>query len=189
MLNFKRENPKTPKQCPQEEIPSILEKYLVNKGICEECGGVCCKNAPCHFAPSDFSDLTFRGLKRVIDTKGYITIVKIAMYPYACARPVGDPPYHYVLRVKRHGDSNAYLIEDKTSLKPCSLLTRKGCLLKFDDRPMGAKKLVPREDYRCLQLYSMEKCMEEWLPYNKTLKRLYQFYKMKGFLKVFLVLL
>lgn len=178
MLNLKRETVKHPEEYPQEEVPSIAEEKLVNKEICTHCGGRCCLNAPCHFSPSDFEDLSYSGLKRVIKEKGYISIVKIDMFDYDYYKEFSDQFYHYVLRIKRHGDPVAFKME-KNNKNPfvCMLLTKKGCKLKFEERPKGARMLVPRESRKCLQLYNLEECMRDWKDYTKTLRALYKYFK------------
>lgn len=181
MLNSKRVTAESPEEYPQKDMPSIMEEHLQNKELCAECGGRCCKNAPCHYSPNDFKDLTFEGLKRVIDQKGYIAIMKIGMYEYDYYKEFCDQYYYYILRIKRHGDSNAFKIEKNSKPTLCCLWTKKGCKLNFNQRPLGAKKLVPKENLRCEQLYSLEQCMREWKPYTKTLRALYRYYKRKKF--------
>lgn len=184
MQNLLRETAKNPEEYPQEDIPMILGMQVINEKLCAKCGGKCCKNAPCHYAPSDFEDLSFEGLKKVIDAKGYISIVKIPIFEYDYYKEFSDQTYFYILRIKRIGDPCAFKMEKKPLPRLCSLWTKKGCKLCFEDRPTGAKHLVPRENMRCLQLYSLEKCICDWKPYTKTLKALYRYYKRRAFFDV-----
>lgn len=178
MLYSKRETVRSPEEYPQEEVPSIIEERLVDKELCSHCGGRCCLNAPCHYSPSDFEDLSYNGLKRIIKEKGYISIVKIDMYDYDYYKELNDQFYHYVLRIKRHGDPVAFKME-KNNKNPfvCMLLGKKGCKLKFEDRPKGARMLVPRKNKRCLQLYGLEECLGDWKEHTETLHALYKYFK------------
>lgn len=181
MLDSIRDTVKDPEEYPQEDMPSILEKHMQNKELCASCGGRCCKNAPCHYSPIDFEDLSYSGLKRIIDEKGYISIVKIGVFDYDYYKEFSDQSTYYILRIKRHGDKNAFKIEPKHVPRICMLWTKKGCKLSFDERPLGAKRLIPRKHFKCLQKYSLEKCMLDWKPYTKTLKALYRYYRRKMF--------
>ena len=178
MLNLKRETVESPEEYPQEEVPSIIEERLVNKEICSQCGGRCCLNAPCHYSPSDFEDLSYSGLKRVINEKGYISIVKIDMFDYDYYKEFSDQFYYYVLRIRRYHDPIAFKME-KNNKNPfvCMLLTKKGCKLSFDERPRGARMLVPKEDKKCIQLYNLEECLKDWKKYTKTLHSLYKYFR------------
>ena len=121
---------------------------------------------------------------KVIDAKGYISIVKIPIFEYDYYKEFSDQTYFYILRIKRIGDPCAFKMEKKPLPRLCSLWTKNGCKLCFEDRPTGAKHLVPRENMRCLQLYSLEKCICDWKPYTKTLKALYRYYKRRAFFDV-----
>lgn len=181
MLNLKRDTVNNPEDYPQEKVPSIQEKHMQNKELCARCGGRCCKNAPCHYSPTDFEDLSYSGLKRIIDERGYISIVKIGMIDYDYYKELSDQYSYYILRIKRHGDRNAFRIEQKTIPRMCMLWTKDGCKLNFDERPLGAKMLIPIKHFKCEQKYSFEKCMLDWKPYTKTLKALYRYYRRKRF--------
>lgn len=127
---------------------------------CSECKGVCCKTMGCHFAPTDFKEITFDALKTEIE-KGFISIDWWE----------SDEP-QYFLRM-RHKDAD---IVDPSWGGECVLLTDKGCPLLFEERPLGARSLEPGEG-RCVGHYGKEDCKNDWLEYDDILKQLVEYFE------------
>lgn len=125
--------------------------------ICAKCGGRCCKHMGCHFAPSDFPEITFEYLKEEIE-KGHISIDWWE----------GDTS-EYFLRM-RH--KNAPIIDPSWG-GVCVLLTDEGCPLPLEKRPLGARSLEPKRNGKCVIHYSKEDCKNEWSQYKDVLERLY----------------
>jgi hypothetical protein len=112
----------------------------------------------CHFAPTDFEEITYEHLKSKIE-EGWISIDWWD----------ADVP-QYFLRV-RH--VNAPIVDPSWGGR-CILLTKDGCPLPFDKRPLGARALEPKAGAygHCKGHYSKEMCKNDWLPYDDILHRL-----------------
>lgn len=158
----------------------------VNSEICTECGGACCKKCGCHFAPSDFKELTFEYLKREIE-RGYISIDCVD------GEMIYQSGFFYILRVRNQGAPIVDFGYDR-SRTPCSLLTKNGCKLSYDERPTGGKLLIPSEEFcfdfsfgikekvrKCEQKYEIETCCFEWRPYASIIGKLVQHFRDKDF--------
>lgn len=171
----------------------VLGVYSLKKNeipeVCAKCGGKCCKQAPCHYATNDFDDLTYHGLKKIIKKLGYISILKMSgevaevcldLFEY-------NRPDFYVLRVRTKGMGIATEAKKISEKDKCMMLTDHGCKLSYEERPYGAKMLIPREKQRCMQLYGMDECTADWRPYQDVLRRLYRYFdrqqKIFNFLK------
>ena len=120
----------------------------------------------CHYSPDDFSDLSFEGLKKEID-KGYISI---DWWDYL---EFEGKEYErgYFLRVR-----NEYApIVDPSWGGVCILLTEDGCPLSFEERPKGARLLIPSVN-KCKSLYTKEDCCIDWIKYHDILEELHDYY-------------
>lgn len=128
---------------------------------CAKCKGCCCKHMGCHFAPSDFEQITFESLKNEIE-KGYISIDWWEAW---------EPQYY--LRT-RHKEAP---IVDPSWGGVCVLLTKEGCSLPFDKRPLGARALEPRVgNGGCVGHYTKEMCKNDWLAYHDILIKLVEYF-------------
>lgn len=133
------------------------------ENICKStCKGKCCRSMGCHFSPDDFKEISFDYLKREID-KGNISIDWW----------VSDEP-QYFLRMR---NINSKIIDPSWGGQ-CILWTEKGCSLKFEERPKGARMLKPNllNSDNCKQFYSKESCKDDWLEYSDILNRLVEIY-------------
>ena len=128
---------------------------------CEKCKGACCKHMACHFAPSDFTDLSYDALKAEIE-RGFISIDW-----WEDDRP------EYFLRM-RHVDAP---IVDPSWGGRCMLLTDSGCPLPFEQRPLGARALKPVQGGNCEVFYSKEDCKNDWMPYHEILSDLVVYFE------------
>ena len=163
---------------------SIKKNYSifrnVNKKICKQCGGECCKNCGCHFSPDDFKEISFEFLKKEIE-KGYISI------DYVDGELIYKSFGIYILRIRNQG---APIVDLGYNRTPCILLTEKGCKLKYKNRPSGGKLLIPSNQFRksifqpnairnCQPKYTIEDCCYEWKPHQEILIELIEYFRDK----------
>lgn len=143
----------------------------VDSETCARCGGICCKKCGCHFSPEDFKDLSYEGLKKEIE-KGYISI------DYVDGEIICSSYGAYILRIRNQG---APIVDtDYSRRAPCILLGKRGCKLTYEQRPAGAKLLIPNvvnNVLDCYAMYSIDDCCYEWKPYQKVLSALRQHFE------------
>lgn len=152
-----------------------------NRDLCEACGGRCCKTAPCHYSPRDFADLSYKGLKKLLKKKGYISVVRFAdSLTTETARSIGFMTAEFfVLRVRSRETKIAVNSADIFKGDWCSMLSSYGCMLSYDERPYGGKMLIPLEGRKCEQKYTIEECVKDWIPYQKVLKKVFKYFKLR----------
>ena len=133
-------------------------------GYCVSCKGSCCRRMGCHFSPKDFKDISFESLKAEIETKQYISIDWWE----------GDYGPEYYLRMRNIGGK----IVDPSWGGVCIVLTETGCPFTFEERPLGARALKPKEDYygSCDSFYTKEDCKNEWKQYDDILRELVDYF-------------
>lgn len=119
----------------------------------------------CHFAPSDFKEISFEYLRSKID-QGYISIDWWENW---------NSSNDYYLRM-RHVDAP---VVDPSWGGKCVMLTDIGCTFSFDERPLGGKALRPRAGAGepCETDYSKFDCKEDWKEYNDVLVALVDYYR------------
>lgn len=141
------------------------EKYF-DHDQCKECGGDCCKSAGCELAPSDFSDLSFEGLRRVMK-KGYITMQLASQLYTGLNCPV------LILHIRNRDEPiiNFGGWHEEGCILHDNL---RGCPFSDKDRPKGGRDLIPenRKYGTCARGYSIRMCAEDWLPYQGLLEAL-----------------
>jgi hypothetical protein len=152
-----------------------LGKYI-NKEVCAQCGGKCCKSMGCQFSPKDFKDLTFEGLKKEID-KGYISIDWWDGNPFEDDRDIRKGYYLRIRNLNKSKTGKAPIV-DASWGGVCCLLTDKGCPFTFEQRPHGAKMLMPGDtvDEGCTEGYSKQHCARDWYEYDDILSQLEDYY-------------
>ena len=125
---------------------------------CAKCKGQCCKHMPGHYAPSDFKDLSFEGLKAEIEKGG------IAVDWWEAN------PKKYYLRARQVGEN----IVHGSWGGVCVNLAPWGCRLSWDERPLGCRTLKPHEDKygKCVGSYTKEICKDDWWEYDEVLREL-----------------
>lgn len=176
--------------------------------FCEECGGSCCKNLGCHFAPEDFEDLSFEYLKDKIERTGCISIdwwendprdgvndlsevLFLRMRNYESDKP--DDPFTKLFSVLTNSNSS----NDENNNKPapivdaswggrCVLHTDKGCSIPYEVRPKGARWLIAKHSKSeyCDDAYSKQQCAIDWIPYQDILLKLKEYFNDKDDLPV-----
>ena len=152
------------------EVVVMIENIYLNKELCKECGGNCCKTMGCHYSPEDFKDISYESLKKEIE-RGHISI------DWWEGDPADDGELNigekaFFLRVRNIGAG----IVDASWGGVCMLLGEDGCILNDEDRPKGGRLLVPCEDGKCEVLYSKQQAAIDWLKYKDILLRLYDEY-------------
>lgn len=130
---------------------------------CRKCEGSCCKHMACHFSPSDFKEITFESLKKEIE-KGFISIDWWE-----------DEKPQYYLRMRHKNEP----IVCGSWGGECILLTEKGCPLSFEDRPLGARALKPKDcdDGYCHTYYDKKQCKNDWSIHDSILCELVKYFK------------
>ena len=147
--------------------------------VCKACGGVCCLRAPCHWSPRDIENLSFRGLKRLLKEKQYISVLRFpGSVCDSCLRELDyDGSYYYILRTRTRGTGIAAIATKPKKDDLCMLLKPDGCAISFEERPMGARMLIPEENKKCKHLYDLDDCVYEWKDYQDVLRKLYHYFR------------
>lgn len=170
---------------PEYYRQKVLELYenekAENPEICKECGGRCCLRAPCHWSPRDFENLSFKALKKLLEEKQYISVVRfpgdIVESCFKSFKHKGK--YFYVLRTRTRSTGLAIVSNKKLKSDRCMLLTPNGCKLPFSERARGARLLIPEKNRKCRHLYDMDECIEEWKDYQDVLRKLFYYFRVK----------
>jgi hypothetical protein len=141
---------------------------FVNKIICSECGGECCKKMPGSCYPEDF------GLP------GDFSSLDVALNSgkYAIDWWEGDArgdmeelsKTHYIRPATKDKIGVLY---DPSWGGECVFLAKDGCVLKEDKRPLGCKKLEPKKNTKCVTHDNVNKrnAAIAWIPYQEKLTR------------------
>ncbi len=161
-----------------------MEKYL-NKKICSECGGICCKKCGCMYLPEDFVSMEYESLLNVIKIGNIsisISIFNIFYGGNSDKSPTYEKisPNHNILwsyyLYLRARNINRDIIDFFGIEGTCSILGDKGCKYSDSERPSLGLSLIPRKakDGGCVQLadkYSYE-IMYDWIRYQKVLEQI-----------------
>lgn len=150
----------------------IIERYayFANSG-CKECGGKCCKEMPCSFAPWDFltlNDETY--IRRILET-GVLTIADFTYTNYTYTK--FSKNYYYILRPSCCDEKNRVVGNNSNRVfegnSRCVFLSENGCMLEPEFRPTVG--LI----YDCQgQIFSEERIYEKWIPYQDLLRTLFE---------------
>lgn len=175
ILEFIIKNPDGYRQKVQQVY---IESRNEDSKICKACGGKCCLKAPCHWSPEDFETHSYKGLKKIIKEKGYISIFRFpSNWCNSSFRELEvDGPYFYILRMRTVGRNIATSSENFEEGDHCRLLTPEGCKLSYNERPMGARLLIPGKN-NCNQMYGIDDCIVDWKSHQKVLKKLYRYFE------------
>jgi len=139
-----------------------------NKELCSQCKGRCCKRQPGACFPIDFS------------LPGDLSKLReaLASGKYTIDWWEGDPRKNkdeldkaYFVRPSIKGKEGERY--DPTWGGECTFLTKKGCSLETEKRPLNCKMLEPREDHQCFIHGNKNKhaAAIAWLPYFNELDR------------------
>lgn len=142
----------------------VIDKNIqtINKEICKECGGKCCKNCGCSYSTDDFENMSFSSLKQELE-KGHISITSLFIATKTNAS------YILTLRARNINRDIVDLFSPKTT---CASLTEKGCKLEDSKRPQAGILYIPNKNGECKGFYTEETAFKEWSQYQKVLERL-----------------
>lgn len=138
---------------------------LENKEICARCGGTCCKNSGCDYAPEDFDSIKTEYILKIL-SEGYVSIVSVQHFDIVNGKLV-HWPFLY-LRARGEGRGAVDLLSFK---KRCVALTPTGCRYNFNRRPTGGKNLVPDPNFDCKPYIPQIEIINRWEPYQSVLAR------------------
>lgn len=162
---------------------------------CKECEGNCCKMGGCHLSVYDVSEdgiITYEKVKALLDT-GLITID----YWDGDTDPSKDEYSRvYFLHTREmvidlENSAAVFRLnspEIKYKLSPisypswggkCVLLGNCGCMLPFNKRPKGARRLVPLDSENCDSDFTKGCSAGEFREFHDIMERLYYEYREK----------
>lgn len=172
---------KDPKGYHQKVMEVYKNVGAENPEICKDCGGVCCKNASCHWGTGDIEDFSFEGLKKLLQEKKYISVLRFPGCECdSCLRSVNHKGmYYYILRTRTRGTGIAAIATKIDKEDKCMLLTLEGCKILFEERPMGARLLIPNAEKRCKHLYDFDDCIHDWQDYQDVLRKVFYYFRIK----------
>lgn len=147
-------------------------KALENKDICTKCGGKCCKHCGCLWFPSDFKEISFSSIEKILeDGSSSIVGTPIVVQDRTRLKTTGVT---LSLRARNVGKGAIDLISLPSS---CGSLTENGCKFDFKNRPSGGKHLIPTKDMKsCYEDFNVLAIERKWYTYNKILSRLVKRY-------------
>lgn len=136
--------------------------------ICKECGGYCCKKCPGDFSPDDFGSNREEIYNNILNglTNGVLTFHTRLIYRDYCKDD-------YITKC-----DSAYCSHDVITIRPvtkpkksdgeCIFLSKDGCELSFDKRPLLCKSLIPGKKLsdRCLSRIPAVNITLEWIGYE-----------------------
>ena len=151
-------------------LKNILEKNPLQYpplSVCSECKGQCCKSLGCSLSPED--------LLKTMGSKTYslnliLEILQNNHFAIDSFSHLGKP--FYFLRMQH----KCFTFIGVDAMGECIALSDRGCLLTYNDRPKGGKYLEAREDRQCLQHYTREEMISDWLPYQPVLSSIWDEY-------------
>lgn len=170
---------KDPEGYRQKITDSYKKVGCENSQVCKECGGKCCKKAPCHWGPDDIKDLSYSGIKKFLKEKKYISVLRLpGEVCEVCFRTIDyKGEYFYILRTRTRGTGIAAVVNQIDKDDKCMLLTPEGCKISFEERPKGARLLIPDEKRNCNQLYSFDDCIFDWQGYQDVLEKVFRYFR------------
>lgn len=142
---------------------------IEDKDICNECGGKCCKERGCSYAPSDFKDgLTLEKVLEKIAT-GTVSITMICGWIQEDDKTTLHPVL--LLKEKDIGKGDIDLVSIPTG---CVSQTDTGCPYDFDSRPLGGACVIPNKAHLCSRTISTEELASMWEPYKEIMLKALQ---------------
>lgn len=164
---------------------------------CALCKGRCCREKGCCLCPDDMikaltewqssteciaaenGEADFGGWEslslpkriRLVEEKLLsFLLAEGNLYTIDCFYAPTGPMYYLRMRHKN------YTFIGVDAIGECIALTKDGCSLSMEKRPKGGRFLESKPDGHCIQHYSKEQMTEDWLPYQKTLKSIWDEY-------------
>lgn len=143
-----------------------------NLDICHECGGRCCIKCGCVYAPSDFRDLSYKGLLGELSKGDKSIAATMEFFSLPNGKLVTRPVLH--VRARNVGRDVVDLVSMK---KTCALLNvGVGCSFDYGHRPLGGRNLVPSADGHCHSIIDTLDILRMWEPYQKQLGKIVKKY-------------
>lgn len=128
-----------------------------NASLCTPCGGKCCKNLPGGCTPFDFKDLSYNGIRALIEGGTYqVDYIK------------ENDCIVYFIRPRTIPDKDKYLAA--SFYGQCVLLTDKGCQLSYAERPTQCKTLIPLK-LGCQQKMEKIELAKTWRDFQNVIKQ------------------
>lgn len=145
-----------------------MEKEIYeNLDICGKCGGKCCKKSGCDYYPEDIKTSAYKEILEILEC-GNISIVSLLVINEYKGKMLVEP---FLYLRARNIDRD--VIDLFSFKKQCSMLGDDGCKYSFEERPTGAKMLIPKENGMCSRdSEEINKFKEKWAPYQKTLSKI-----------------
>ena len=132
--------------------------------ICKKCGGWCCKHYPGATIPSQWGKNDkeiLENLTEAFKSKRWT----IDWYEGDPRRGKNEMKESYFVRPadKEYGDTFLFCPLWKGE---CVFLTREGCSLTEEKKPLQCWTVIPREDFKCIQYLTKKEVAILWIPYR-----------------------
>lgn len=157
--------------------------HCVDKEICKECKGACCKRTGCIYLPEDFHSMEYEYLLELIK-KGNISInldiFKIHgtldlynKFKISDVTPFNQDLWSFYLYLRAR-NINSDIIDFLGKEGTCSMLTENGCSYKDSERPSLGLSLIPQKNGDCKQIakqYTYQ-IMFDWIKHQDVLNKI-----------------
>ena len=170
------------------------ERKYTNYFKCKECKGHCCKTGGCHLSIYDVSEdgiITYDKVKALLDTG--LIVIDFWIGDIDPSKNEYDEVYYLhtremIIDFKNSDISNPDSPRIEYKLSPisyeswggkCVLLGECGCMLPFNKRPKGARRLVPLDSENCDSDFTKACSAGEFREFHDIMERLYYEYREK----------
>lgn len=150
-----------------------------NYELCKYCGGKCCKRNACDCSPSDFG-YDVANMRKAIESGNYtidfsrldansfiMTETKTILDTERVKRKAFE---FFYIRPRNVGRPIVDIIHSREDEGPCIFWDKdKGCPLKYEERPLGGRTMIPVPGIQCILQYNKILMVEEWKPYTDEL--------------------
>lgn len=157
--------------------------HCIDKAICKECKGACCKRTGCTYLPEDFDSMEYQYLLDLIN-KGNISIdlhiFKIHgtfelynKFKISNVTPFNQDLWSFYLYLRAR-NIKSDIIDFLGKEGTCSMLTENGCSYSDNQRPSLGLSLIPQKNGDCKQIakqYAYQ-IMFDWIKYQDVLDRI-----------------
>ncbi len=153
-----------------------MENGYEDAEVCRACGGICCKSNGCSLSPEDMlREIAEWEAGQAGGKTGSADPTKMQIEKWLMAGNCAIDSFSgkegtcYFIRM-RH---KCFTFIGVDAMGECIALTDRGCSLPFEKRPRGGRYLEGRADRHCLQHYTREQMIEDWMPYQKQLREIW----------------
>lgn len=138
--------------------------------VCAECKGLCCASLGCSLAPEDLH----RALGTdTCDRESVLALLQNSDFAIDSFGYQGKR--FYFLRMKH----KCFTFIGVDAMGECIALTETGCRLSYEERPKGGRYLEAKPDRQCVQHYTKEDMITDWIPYQTILASIWDEYYLK----------